>query len=344
MTRAVLVTGVARPLGSRLAKALRQEPGVERVVGVDVVPPRGDTGGAEFVRADIRHPVLARVLAQAEVDTVVHLGVVSAPQGAGGRATMKEINVIGTMQLLAACQQAPGVRTLVVKSSSAIYGSSAKDPALFTEDADAKAPLRSGFARDVAEVEGYVRGLSRRRPDLAVTTLRMANVLGPTVDSPLASYFTLPVWPTPLGYDARLQLLHEDDAVEVMRRAATGLAPGVYNVAGAGVLLLSQAARRAGRPTVPVPAPLGGWVGETFRRAGVADFSAEQLRYLSHGRAMDCSRLSRAGFVPAYSTAATFADFLASRQVGRVVPQDLVDRVLDQLGRLRLLGGGPADA
>ena len=37
---------------------------------------------------------------------------------------MKEINVIGTMQLLAACQKAPAVRKLVVKSTTAIYGSS----------------------------------------------------------------------------------------------------------------------------------------------------------------------------------------------------------------------------
>ena len=60
------------------------------------------------MRADIRNPVIAKVIAGEDVDTVVHLSVVASPDGAGGRPSMKEHNVIGTMQLLAACQQAPG--------------------------------------------------------------------------------------------------------------------------------------------------------------------------------------------------------------------------------------------
>ena len=98
---------------------------------------------------------------------------------------MKEINVIGTMQLLAACQKAPSVRKLVVKSSTAVYGSSPRDPAMFTEDLEPNALARSGYAKDSVEVEGYVRGFARRRPDVAVTTLRFANFVGPKVRTPL---------------------------------------------------------------------------------------------------------------------------------------------------------------
>ena len=39
MGRVVLVTGVARYLGGRLAQVLQDDPSVERVIGVDVVPP-----------------------------------------------------------------------------------------------------------------------------------------------------------------------------------------------------------------------------------------------------------------------------------------------------------------
>ena len=94
-------------------------------------------GRTEFVRADIRNPLIAKVIASADVDTVVHMNVIATPLGAGGRTAMKEINVIGTMQLLAACQKAPSMRKLVVKSTTAVYGSSPRDPALFTEDARA---------------------------------------------------------------------------------------------------------------------------------------------------------------------------------------------------------------
>ena len=108
--RVVLVTGVSRYLGGRLAAQLSADPSIERVIGVDVVPPTTDVGRTEFVRADIRNPIIAKVIASAEVDTVAHLSVIATPFGAGGRAAMKEINVIGTMQLLAACQKAPSVQ------------------------------------------------------------------------------------------------------------------------------------------------------------------------------------------------------------------------------------------
>ncbi len=199
------------------------------------------------MRADIRNPVIAKVIKAAAVDTVVHMNVIATPVGAGGRSAMKEINVIGTMQLLAACQRAASVKQLVVKSSATVYGVSAKDPAMFTEDMEAVRLPRSGFAKDSVEVEGYVRGFARRRPDVSVTMLRFANILGPGIDTPLARYFSLPVVPTVMGFDGRLQFDSRGRracgcAVCDVRRSARHL-----QRAGDGVLMLSQAIARAGR-------------------------------------------------------------------------------------------------
>ena len=80
----------------------------------------------------------------------------------------------------------------------------------------AKALPSSGYAKDAVEVEGYVRGFIRRRPDVDVTLLRFANFVGPFIDTPLTRYFQLPVVPTAFGFDPRMQLLHETDAVEIM--------------------------------------------------------------------------------------------------------------------------------
>src|SRR3712207_9013207 len=85
--------------------------------------------------------------------------------------------------------------------------------------------------------------------------------------------------PTVMGFDARLQFVHEDDGLEALRLAATGTATGIVNVAGDGFLSLHQAARLAGRPTVPVPPFMAGTVGQVFRRTGLADFSPEQMRF-----------------------------------------------------------------
>jgi UDP-glucose 4-epimerase len=308
--RVVLVTGVSRDVGRRFARALAGDATVDRVIGVDVVPPRGDLGPVDFVRADIRNPVIAKVIAGQAVDTVVHTSVQSAPGGAGGRTSMKEHNVIGTMQLLAACQKAPGVERLVIKSSTSGYGSSSRDPAMFTEDMSAKRVPRSGYAKDVLEVEGYVRGFARRRPDVSVTMLRTANLIGPSVASPLTDYFRLPVVPTVLGYDARLQFLHETDLVAVLRHATVDGVHGTFNVAGDGVLLLSQALRRLGRPTVPVPVFALTSGGSALRQAGISLPPGDLATFLTFGRGVDTSRMRDVlGFVPAHTTAEAFADF-----------------------------------
>ncbi|MEO3799684.1 NAD-dependent epimerase/dehydratase family protein [Nonomuraea sp. B1E8] len=323
MTHTVLVTGVSRHIGARVASELAADPDIGRVIGVDTVPPPSLTrdggmslGRTEFVRVDLRSPDIAQVIAAADIGTVVHMSLVSAPSRSGGRAAMKEHNVIGTMQLLGACQRSATVRRVVVRSTTAVYGSSPRDPAVFTEDLEPHDGPSHGYAKDAVEVEGYVRGFARRRPDVTVSLLRFANFMGPGVDSPLTRYFTQPVLPTVLGFDPRLQFVHEDDAVEVLRRMATEDHPGTFNVAGVGVLLLSQCTRRAGRPSLPLPAPAFTTLGSAARGLGLVEYSPEQLRLMSHGRAVDTSRLeNELGWRPKFTTAAAFDDFLRSRRL-----------------------------
>ena len=330
----VLVTGVSRHLGGRLAALLADDPSIERIIGVDTVPPprRLPLGRTEFVRADIRNPLIAKVIATAAVDTVVHLNITAVPRAAGGRASMKEMNVIGTMQLLAACQKSASVRQLVVKSSTAVYGSSSRDPALFTEEMEPRSLPRSGYAKDSVEVEGYVRGFARRRPDVSVAVLRFTDVIGPGADSLLLRYLRLPVVPTVLGFDPRVQLLHADDALAVLRLATKSGRPGTVNVGGAGVLLLSQMVRRAGRvpaarEALGMVAPLVHVVGDVVRRAGLLDFSREQLSFLEFGRVVDTTRLrTEFGYTPRYDTVAAFDDVVRDRGLGMRVPPAAVRR------------------
>ncbi|MDP9435122.1 MAG: NAD-dependent epimerase/dehydratase family protein [Actinomycetota bacterium] len=322
MPRVVLVTGVSRYLGTRLGAVLAADDSIERVIGVDTVPPSKDAaralGRTEFVRADIRNPLIAKVIAQAGVDTVVHLNVISSP-GPGGRTAMKEINVIGTMQLLAACQKASTMRKLVVKSTSAVYGSSPRDPALFTEDVEPRSLPARGYAKDAVEVEGYVRGFGRRRPDVTLSLLRFTNFIGPRIETQLTRYFALPVVPTVLGFDPRIQLCHEDDGIEVLRRTTLEDHAGIFNVGGPGVLLLSQAVRRAGRAALPVVSPAVTLVASAFRRAGIVDVPPEQLRYLEHGRVVDVGRLeAELGWVPR-PTAQAFDDYVRARAGTRLI-------------------------
>ncbi|MEU6127606.1 NAD-dependent epimerase/dehydratase family protein [Saccharopolyspora sp. NPDC047091] len=339
----VLVTGVSSFLGGHLAARLAANPDIERVLGVDTAPPRPDLrrrmGRTEFVRADIRNPLIAKVIAGSGVDTVVHAAV-NSQSGPAGRAAMKELNVIGTMQLLAACQKAPELRRLVVKSTTAVYGASPRDPAVFSEDMEPKDLPSSGYAKDAGEIEGYVRGFGRRRPDVDITTLRFTHLIGPRIDADLTRYFALPLVPTVLGYDARMQLLHSEDALAVLEKATTQALPGVYNAGGDGVLMLSQAIRRAGRVAVPIPRTGVPAVSRFFRGARLVDFSPEQMRFLNFGRVVDTTKLRETfGFTPRWTTQQAFDDFVRGRDLQPVIdPERVVTwerSVGDLLARLR---------
>lgn len=298
--RAVLVTGGASTLGTAVVAALARDWSIRRIASVDVLAPSAPLlralGRAEYVRADLASSTVAALLAAGTFDTVVHVG--------------ERLPVLGTTHLLALCQRSASVRRLVVTSSAAVYGSGPHDPALFTEEMELRSGSRPGPA---IEVESVVGGFARRRPDVAVTTLRLAELLGPSTRTFLSDYFALPVAPTVLGRDARIQLLHLEDAVAVTVLATAVDVGGTFNVGGAGIIMLSQALRRAGRIALPVPGPL---LRALAPSRGLRGLSPEKVDYLSHGRAVDSTRARETlGFRPSWTTLATFDDYAQAHGV-----------------------------
>jgi nucleoside-diphosphate-sugar epimerase len=67
----VFLTGVSGYLGSMLAESLTQEPEIDSITGIDLLPPTTSLPAkAEFVQMDIRSPDLVSAVAGHEV--VVH--------------------------------------------------------------------------------------------------------------------------------------------------------------------------------------------------------------------------------------------------------------------------------
>jgi UDP-glucose 4-epimerase len=327
--KVVLVTGACRFLGGYLTARLAQNPMINRVIAVDAIAPSKDMlrrmGRAEFVRADIRNPFIAKVIRNGDVDTVVHAAAASYAPRSGGGAALKEINVMGAMQLFAACQKAPSVRRVVLKSTSEVYGSSAHDPVMFTEDSTSRRPFRDGFPKDSLDIEGYARGLGRRRPDVVVTILRLANMIGPAMETTLSRALAGPLVPKVIGRDARLQLLHEQDALGALERAVLAGKAGTFNIGASGIIMLSQAIRRAGRIPLPVPG-FGLWALDSLRRANRhTEINRDQLDYLSYGRVMDTTRMrEELGYRPKWTTAEAFDDYVRGRGLTPIIDPEWV--------------------
>jgi UDP-glucose 4-epimerase len=322
--RRVLITGVSRFLGLRLAKRLEEDDDVELVVGVDLREPPLPIQKLDFVRVDIRNPLIARVLETTKVDTIVQTNIASSPGRLGGRSQMKENNVIGTMQLFAAAQRADRVERVVMKSSTAVYGSGAGEPSLLPEGHAARQVDLSGYGKDCAEAEQYARDYGRRRPDVELVILRTQNVVGPTVKTSMTDYLSLPVMPTALGFDPRLQFLHEQDAVEALYVASKSDATGIYNIAGDGVVYLSQAIRQLQHLELPILLPAAQTAANLLRRFGLIDFPTDQLKLMLFGRVVDTRRArERLGFEPRFSTLETLQDFRDHRDHEIVAGSDL---------------------
>ncbi|MGO4200751.1 NAD-dependent epimerase/dehydratase family protein [Rhodococcus sp. TAF43] len=329
--KVVLVTGASRFPGGFLVARLAQEPGIERVIAVDAVSPSKDMmrrmGRAEFVRADIRNPLIGKVIRGADVDTVVHAATVAQAPKSGSRAAMKDMNVIGAMQLFAVCQKAPTVRKVVLRSASAVYGGSPKDPAKFTEEMGARRPPQGAWARDCIEIEGYARGLGRRRPDIAVSILRLGPLMGPRLHGWVARYLSSPIVPSILGRDARMQLLHEEDALAALSRATLTGPAGTFNVAGDGAVMMSQAIRRAGRVEVPMPFSLFRSAGRALMGSQMRSFTREQLDYFHFGCGLDTTRMrAELGFEPRWTTMEALDDFVRGTGLTPVIRPEWIDR------------------
>ena len=325
--RRVLITGVGSFLGTELARRLESDPEIEYVAGLDERPPMARLERTDFIEADIRNPLIGKLLPQTRVDTVVHNKILRRPGPGMSDRSSHDINVIGSLQLLAACEKADTLRAIVVRGSAGVYGSEPAAPQFFTEEMARLYPLRTRFQRDVAEIENYFDTFSRRHPRIVCTMLRYQPSVGPSLDSQITRYLSQPLVPTYMGFDPRLQFIHELDAIEALVAAIKNPVRGPVNVAASGTIGLTRLIRMAGRPSAPLLPPFFGPVADAAERAGFEALSADFRRLLRYGRAIDTTRLvEEVGYEPRLSTVDAVRDYIRAQRGRRLVPtlRDLV--------------------
>ena len=301
-SKRILVTGVQTYWGYRVARALEERPDVEAIIGVAPEDPLGELERAEYVKVGAQHALLRRIVQAARIDTVIDTRLVVDSITTSSRLA-HENNVIGTMNILAACSGRDStVRKFILKSSTHYYGSEQDDPAFFTEGMRRPHAPRAPIERDIVEAEAAVTDFGEKQPDTTVTILRCTNVLGPDVKTSLRGLAELPFVPAILGFDPRMQFVHEDDVANALFHATERDLPGIFNVAGDGVLALSEVASLLGKPYMPILPPWGtGLALAPLRRIGVR-VPPELMSLLRFGRGVDNRKLKAAGFDYRYTT------------------------------------------
>ena len=291
----VAVTGPTGTFGFGLMPLLEADDRIGRVIGIarrPFDPAEHGWSKMEYRRGDVRDAA-ALDAALEGADVVVHLAFLIT--GNASPDTIRAINVDGTVNTLRSAARAATVRRFVYASSVAAYGFHHDNPLGITEEWPTRPARRLFYAQEKAEIEQLLTDEAASHPTLGLYVLRPPIVLGPhalgakqVVPPPfdrigaklgraaLQRHTRLPL-PVPLP-DFPLQFIHEADVGLAFLLCIVGVGPpGVYNIAGPGVVTPLDMAREVGLapwtiPTaitqaaaravaaVPVPVPQLGWV------------------------------------------------------------------------------------
>lgn len=305
------ITGVSGYVGRLLATQLSREAGA-RVVGIDKVPPK-NLHGIVFRQCDIRDPALADILRDEAVDTLIHLAFYTLPEG--DAALAKSINVGGTRNVLDAAGKA-GIKRLVLASSAAAYGSHADNPVPMREEWPLRPNSSFYYSWHKAEQERLVAEFLRTHGDVATVILRPCVVMGPHIANPTGDSLKQKILVYIKGDATPIQMIHEDDAVEAFRLAATGDGIGIYNVAGEGTLTYPEIARALGKKIVLLPFGLLVALANIGKRLKLSPVSATTLQFIRYPIVVDGAKFRTAfGFNPKFDPLQALATFAGSGTV-----------------------------
>jgi UDP-glucose 4-epimerase len=309
--RVVLITGVSGYWGGQVAAKLAGHPDWH-VIGFDTEPPAEEIKGLDFIQADIRNPMFPELLKEERVDTVAHL--VFQENLAPSEASF-DLNVMGTMKVLGACAEA-GVRKVILKSSALVYGARPMNSAFLREDAPLQGSRSYGYVRDLVEIEAFCNGFRGQNPDLVLTILRFANIVGPKVRTPFTKFLKEEEAIVLLGFDPMMQVIHEADVVGALDYAVREDLPGIYNVAAEVPMPLWRILGLAGKMPIPVVHPAAYMLVSSFGKK----YAPLDLDYLRYPCVSDLRRMrEEMRFVPQYTGPEALREF-ASHQRKRQVP------------------------
>ena len=321
MSLRVAVTGPTGEIGISVIAALEEHPDVTEIIGMarrPFDPAEHGWSKTSYRQGDILDRDAVETLVD-DVDVVVHLAFIIM----GSRAESARVNLAGTRNVFAATVAAERPRRLVYTSSVAAYGYHSDNPTPITEDVAPRGSPEHYYSEQKAACEAALTELTAGS-SLEVYVLRPCIVAGPRAPA-LADAMpwnqlpglvrrvtrAVPLLKPPMPDPGTpLQLVHHDDVAAAVALAVTSptAPPGAYNIAGDGVLSMSDVGDALGARPVRVPRTAAVAASGVISRL---PFVPSALEWLHAGRAsvvMDTSKAKeRLGWTPRYTAAETLS-------------------------------------
>ncbi|SOJ54379.1 3 beta-hydroxysteroid dehydrogenase/Delta 5--_4-isomerase [Mycobacterium simulans] len=319
------VTGPTGEIGTSAVTALEREPAVQSIVGMARRPFDPAVHGwvkTTYLQGDIldRDSVVALV---ADADVVIHLAFIVM----GSRDESARINLQGTRNVFEATVAALRPRRLVYTSSVAAYGYHSDNPVPLTEDVPTRGSPEHYYSEQKAACEAELAEITKGS-SLEVFVLRPCIVAGPDAHA-LADAMPWQQLPAPVRAVSKavpilkpvvpdpgipLQLVHHDDVAAAIALAATAPAPpGAYNIAGDGIVTVSDVAKALGGRPVRVPAAAASAASVAIARLPLVPSLLEWLHVARTSVVMDTSKAKRElGWRPTHSSAETLASLASA--------------------------------
>jgi UDP-glucose 4-epimerase len=316
----VAVTGPTGEIGVSAVETLEGMAEIDEIIGMARRPFDPAAHGwskTRYQQGDIldRDAVDALV---ADADIVVHLAFIIM----GSREESAKVNLQGTRNVFEATVAAARPKRLVYTSSVAAYGYHSDNPVPITESVPARGSPEHYYSEQKAACEAALAEITGGT-SLKVYVLRPCIVAGPKAPA-LADAMPWNQLPGPVKRVTQalpllkppfpdpgtpLQLVHHDDVATAIALAATTSAPpGAYNIAGDGVVSMSDVARALGARPVPVPRSTAAIASEIVARL---PFVPSVLEWLHVGRTsvvMDTSKArTQLGWRPKYTASETLS-------------------------------------
>ena len=289
--RVVAVTGAAGYIGRRLLKNLEEGGEQRKLVAFDTRPLTFPVHNVAAYRQDVTEPIEA-ALRRHRVSTLVHLAFNAKP-GRNRReiAAIRESNLDMLKSVLDSCIRAQ-VGHFIYISSHTAYGPHADNPIPIPDTAPLRPLPDFPYGYDKFLSEQMIQEFGEQHQDIKITVLRACVVLGPNADDPISKAFFRPVLLGVLDYNPPLQFLYEDDLARVVGIIIGEELPGVFNVAGEGVVFYDELAKIIKSKLVKLPAVLAYPLAQLTWDLGIQrDSTASGLDLIRYPIVLDSGRL-----------------------------------------------------